>query len=579
MNASDSRLPLLQLRIGHADDIQALSFSPDGKTLVSGGDDGALKSWDVCTGKLLHTVDPFGGEWIHHVRWIPDGHVAVCSWSDEIAIVDVHAGVLLRGMALREMHGPRLSPDGNHVLVTDRHRLRLIELATWTELWRAGTAAIRPIEVAFSPDGKTLSVSDLANVWLVCARTGRVLRRLWRCGNEITAMEYSPDGRMLAQTTEGKERDSVEIIFRLTSDGRRLASLPVPTDPDDSLSADDLTRLAFSPDGGTLAAGTTKGTVLLWDIAAGRLEATLGDETFDWIRTVAFHPDGKTLAAAGNARTITLWDVGTGRVARRFGLPLKEILCLDVSSDGKTLIAGDVEGAVTIWDLTNCHLKVHRKAGSDRVTSVRTHPGARAAWSFGFDGAITRWDLQTGRESWKVNWRDIAFCAAAFSPDGGLVAVGGWWRGRSASDTCHVWLFDPSTGQVVRDLDVGRSIEDVAFSPDGGTLAVISSGNISLWDTSSGSSSWSSPLHVNAGDWVDVVAFSPDSRILAQGMIGGHVVLRDVPTRREIASLPVPHDSVSGLVFSPDGRRIAVSTAYDRTITLWDVRSGELLRS
>ena len=479
-------------------------------------------------------------------------------------------------MALLTERGPCLSPDGRYLLTAGRHRLRLIDLATGTEVWRVGTAAIRPGETAVCPNGGTIIVSDMENVWLLCARTGRVLRRLWRCGIRSGPATFSPNGQVLAAAEPvGEEDFGVEVALHRVSDGRKVAALLTPGSDDDSLSVDDLTRLVFSPDGITLAAGTTKGAVLLWDVAARRVRATLGEKALDWIHTVAFSPDGKLLAAAGDARTITLWDVGAGGEVRRFGLPLKEILCLDVSSGGKTLVAGGEEGDVTVWDLTTCRLKARGKPGSDRVTAVRTRPGAQTAWSFGADGAMAAWDLETGHEWWRVNWENVAFTSAAFSPDDALLAVGGRWKDRSASNPSHVWIYDPSTAELVRDLDVGESLLDMGFSPDGGTLAVVAWDHISLWDTAS----WSSPSRIDTDDRGGIVAFSPDCRILAQGTDGFHVVLRDLSSGKEMCVLRLPSDGVSAVVFSPDGQRMAVSTAYNRTITVWDVASRKLLCS
>src|SRR2546427_269594 len=77
--------------------------------------------------------------------------------------------------------------------------------------------------------------------------------------------------------------------------------------------AQGVTSVAFSPDGRTLASASDDRTVILWDLAARRLERPSLAGHRDWIASVAFAPDGKTLASASADRTVILWDVATRR--------------------------------------------------------------------------------------------------------------------------------------------------------------------------------------------------------------------------------------------------------------------------
>jgi len=78
---------------------------------------------------------------------------------------------------------------------------------------------------------------------------------------------------------------------------------------------DEVTSVAFAPDGRTLASGSPDQTIKLWDVASGREVRTLSGHTH-WVRSVAFSPDGRTLASGSYDNTIKLWDVASGQLIR-----------------------------------------------------------------------------------------------------------------------------------------------------------------------------------------------------------------------------------------------------------------------
>src|SRR4051794_35650561 len=75
--------------------------------------------------------------------------------------------------------------------------------------------------------------------------------------------------------------------------------------------AGEVHSVAFSPDGLTLAAGCRSGTIVLWEVASAREQATLAGHT-GWVFCLAYSPDGETLASAGHDGTVKYWDVSTG---------------------------------------------------------------------------------------------------------------------------------------------------------------------------------------------------------------------------------------------------------------------------
>lgn len=157
-----------------------------------------------------------------------------------------------------------------------------------------------------------------------------------------------------------------------------------------------------------------------------------------------------------------------------------------------------------------------------------------------------------------------------FSPDGKMLA--------SANETVRLW--EVSSGKLVRELAAGRlAVRDHAFSPDGRRLVTTQDDQVRLWDLRSGKH-LSRRTDKDSWGFATEVAFSPDGKtlaLLAQFCPPGdpraplpRIHLCDAKTLDELGVLePKNASEVSGLTFSPDGKRLAFGTAQG--LQLWDV--------
>jgi WD40 repeat protein len=565
---------------GHKSAATAMAVSQDGRIAVTGGRDGTLRIWDVPHRRQL-AVLAGGGQWYHSVSMSDDG----------------------RFMSAVELQHNTVS---------------LWDLSTRTKIFTPAEAAI---STAVSPDGRMFAASVAGGVQVWDTHSFAPVARL-----PVSAtlnMAFSPDGGEIAVAVA----NTVEV-YRL-SDGTKIATLtgsPRQTKlSPGTVDTSTVTSMDFDKSGDMLASSSPDGAVRLWNTGNWTQTRVLNMPEQSVTDAVLLSPDGRLVVAGGTGADLEIWDTETGDLVQGLVPPNHAaFFALALTGDGHTLLSTTDSGPVIVWSLGrdlldsedgavtgvsfqpggrllatvtgNGSIRLWNATTGDLVRKLAVQPGAVLSVAFSRDGSelatgdengnLVIWNPATGAELRRYTRPGTRLQNIAFSPDDQMIAIAGESPPGGTADHNEVLLLrapdlsllarhatarEP-TNNLPNQQELSNAPDAVAFSPDGHTLAIATSGGrIGLWNMTDTSAPWTT-LQGHDGIAIDV-AYSPDGTILASAGSDRLVRLWRVSDGQQIGTL-AQDSAVRRVAFSPDGTTLATA-AEDTVLRIWNVHTRQ----
>ena len=386
--------PLLLTLTGHTRWVTSVSFSPDGRRIVSCSlpMDDLVRVWDAESGQELLQLKANS---VEAVSFSLDGRRIAGRTSNSIIIWDGESGQELLTLTKDKdsVDSHCFSPDGRRI-VTSFHRylgygrrsdtnIRVWDTETGKQVFTTSGHKANVQAVSFSPDGRRILSASYESIRVWDAETGQ----------ELSSLEAKSEGN-----------------YCFSPDGRRIASWD---------------------------AYESRTAIRVWDAETG-VTLFKASEHEGQVQSVSFSADGRRIVSASRDWTARVWDAETGSPQAVLQGHGSVVDSASFSPDGRRIVTGSWDMTVRVWDAESCPETAVLRIHKDIVTCVCFSPDGRRIASGSADRTVRVWDTKTGQELSVLRGHDFQVRNVSFSPDGRRI-VSGAFDGGFDHQQVRVW--------------------------------------------------------------------------------------------------------------------------------------------
>ena len=587
------QVPSLIVPVGHFAAISAVVFSPDGHFVVTnGGEEKNVKIWETKTGRLIRTIEAHADQ-ITSVSFSNNGKYLLTTGHDHKARVwDVQSGKVYYDVyfsASNWIEDGAFSKDDRTIVLTsdmvmERHDLqnkKLIKTIFDSSLLTKRSNASfteRFLSCKFSSDGKkavTTNADSSVRMWNL--ETGKVVVNIREPGAVFQNAIFSPSGNKFMAATEGL------VSVRNTMSGTEIFALHQKNKP--------IIFETFSPDDKYIITVAADSAAKLWDAQTGKLLKTFQDPTAIIVSCI-FSNNGLliTLSAEGVAR---LWEINSGKMiriaagrdpARKKAHPVLDpedtpYLNASFSNDSKFIVTALLDNKAIVQETTTGKVISSLSGISSMIYNPEYSCDGKLLATCGVlntidaeaapRGVVSIWDLQSGKIVFKLEGHKGLISEIKFSSDNKLIATA------SNDSTARIW--DAATGNLLN-VFPGHEKEVYKCYFAGGSKYLITqtfSGMARVWDTQSGKRI----LEIKNDSSTDrnglyTITLSKNGKYFKTVFYDDYRTLITEPaTGKTLMNFDTRKDTIKNVIFDP-GEKYLLYTK-NNTIVVKDIISGK----